>query len=300
MTPTIHFLRAVGVLGLALSAPAARGANIDVAEAASERGRAAFEAGRFAEARDAFRQAVAALPVGEAVLPRTLYNLARAEQELGEHCESAERFGRYLELARQQGAGEKNRVEKAGVALTSEREACRAARAAVPAPGGTGLGVLDSTPKAPELAQTLVAEPPEPAEPPEAAEPADGIRPTDATHAETWPWVTAGGAVAFVVAGVVLNRLARDRVDAGDRAYEDFTASGRRDGDAAGRSRIAYDDAQTFGSVSGVGLGVGLALAGVSTWLFLRSESPASGPQAARRPGWGSGSVGVAPGLWRF
>jgi tetratricopeptide (TPR) repeat protein len=238
-------------LALALAAtllvPAgARAQSAETAESAAERGRAAFEAGRFAEARQAFLQALEATPPGQAGAARILYNLARAEQELGEHCAAVDRFRRYLSAAGAD-AGEQKRVEKANAALAAERAACKAVLEPEPAPAVT---------PAPELAPAPVSAP----TPAEAEADAPG----------PWRWVAAGGAAIALGAGVTFNVLARDRVSTGDTAYQDFVDSGRTDARAADRTGAAYDDARGFSTASVVALGAGAALTGLATWLFLR------------------------------
>lgn len=235
-------------LACALLVPAAaRAQSAETAESAAERGRAAFEAGRFAEARQAFLQALDATPPGNAGAARILYNLARAEQELGEHCAAVDRFRRYLGVAGAE-ASEQKRIEKANFALAAERTACKAVLEPEPA-------AVASAP-APELAPAPVSAPP-PAE-------------ADAAPPGPWRWVAAGGAVVALGAGVTFNVLARDRVSTGDSAYQDFLASDRRDARAADRTGAAYDDARSFSTASVVALGAGAALTGLATWLFLR------------------------------
>ncbi len=66
-----------------------------------------------------------------------LYNLARAEQELGEHCAAVDRFQRYLGVAGAD-AAEQKRIEKANAGLSAARTACKAVLEPVlpaPAPG---------------------------------------------------------------------------------------------------------------------------------------------------------------------
>lgn len=276
MTPRRSVVALAAFATLA-AAPRARAADAKAAEAATERGRGAFEVGRFAEARDAFQQALDALPVGSAAVPRTLYNLARAEQELGEHCAAADRFARYLELAEGLGPAEKNRVEKAGAAANSERAACAETQSALEASSPPS-----AAPVAVDARATSQAAPLEPG--------------SESGGAGPWSWITAGGAVVFVGAGVVLNLAARGQVEEGDREFGRFTDSGRRDADAAGRSRAAYDDAGTYGTASLVTLGVGVALVGVSTWLFLRTDATPGGAPSDGQARDGPAGLGV----WRF
>lgn len=233
-------------LACALIVPAgARAQSAETAESSAERGRAAFEAGRFAEARQAFLQALDATPPGQAGAARILYNLARADQELGEHCAAVDRFRRYLAAAAAD-PGEQKRVEKANAALAAERTACKAVLEPEPAPVAAPVA-------APELAPAPVSAPTE----------------AEAADRGPWRWVAAGGAVAALGAGVTFNVLARDRVSTGDAAYRDFVDSDRTDARSADRTGAAYDDARNFSTASVVALGAGAALTGLATWLFL-------------------------------
>ncbi len=94
-----------------------------------------------------------------------------------------------------------------------------------------------------------------------------------------WPWVTAGGAALTLAGSGFFYASALSALDQGDSAVKDMAAAQTQAEYAAARSAVrGHDDDARFQRALALGLGVtGLALVGVSTWLFLRAPSgPAS------------------------
>lgn len=256
--------RAIAAVLLLATAPAlAAAAEPDPGEAASERGRTAFKAGRFEEARGAFRQALAAFPAGHPSVPRTLYNLGRTDQELGDHCAAADDFRRYLEVPGVERPEEQKRLAKVRAALEAESAAC-----APPPP----VVVASAAP---------AGEPPPPAVIAASAPPVEAAPGRDLL----WPSVATSGALVVLGAGLWLNLEARDQADASDRAWKRFVASGRTDADAAAAVGDRADEAERDATLSYVGFGVGAGLAGLALWLWLSPGDTATAGPVARGPG---------------
>ncbi len=99
-----------------------------------------------------------------------------------------------------------------------------------------------------------------------------------------WPWVVAGGAALTLAGSGFFYASALSALDQGDSAVKDMAAAQTQADYTAARAAVrGHDDDARFDRALALGLGVtGLALVGLSTWLFLRApSSPESTPAVA-------------------
>jgi tetratricopeptide (TPR) repeat protein len=99
-----------------------------------------------------------------------------------------------------------------------------------------------------------------------------------------WPWVALGGAALTLAGSGFFYASALSALDQGDSAMKDMAAAQTETDYAAARTAVRdHDDDARLNRTLALGLGVtGLALVGVTTWLFLRTPSgPDSTPAVA-------------------
>lgn len=220
-------------LGLVIAGPSAAQAQPAKQEAAPAdrkaaielfgRSRAAYQAGRFAEAAELLRQAYALDPA-----PTLLYNLARALESDGDLDGAADAYRRYIEAdpdAKDRPAIEK-RVSNLEAQIAEREELRRKLEAQASAP--------------PAPAPEVVTAPP-PAEGPSVV-----------------PWVVAGAGAASLIAGATLGGLAQSKHADADDPATPMADAVRLDDEARGLARGANIAFGVGGALAAGGLIWGL------------------------------------------
>jgi tetratricopeptide (TPR) repeat protein len=168
---------AIAATMLSIAAPAlAQGDDMTRAKEAFSRGQAAYDAGRYEEAKTAFQESLEAFPHF-----RTLFNIALCEEKLGNVRGAVDMYQRYVDWP----ADVPNREEVVGK-----------------------LAELRAT-----LPPEPAAEPPEPpgegGEPPPPVEPLPGAVPERGPDLRVPGWIGVGAGAAGVVVGAVFLGLAQ-------------------------------------------------------------------------------------------
>jgi hypothetical protein len=259
-------------LGCVLGVSVAGGASATTEETTEllyERAVTASQEGRNDAAAALFDEVLAKMTPTHPLRALALYGAARANQRVDTPeaaCRAAERFRVFIALP----DAEPEKRERAANALGGLTTKCRA-RDLVP------------------VAAAPVVPPPAAESAPPAAVEAP-VAPTSASDPDrTWAWATTGVAGASAVVGAVLLIVAGSALDDADAALARFEASGRTNTADRAAVRDADDRATTYG-LAGYGLlGLGAALGGVATWLWLRE--PSAGVAFVPGPG-GLGVVG--------
>lgn len=231
------------VLMLPVVGPAqARTLAPDAAEETYQRAVTAAQAGENDRAAALFDEALAAMGPAHPLRALALYGAGRAYQRLdtaAAACAAEARYRRFIGLP----DAEPEKREKVASALGALAVRCAGSAASPVAP--------ESVP---------------PAAP--APEPAPRSAPD-----RTWAWVSTGAAVASLAGGALLLGAASGAVDDGDAAFARFEASGRRSISARDAVLDANDDVETFATAGYGLLGLGVALGGLATWLWVREPS---------------------------
>jgi hypothetical protein len=266
---------------VAASVPAtARGAGDETtAELLYERAVEAAQAGRNEAAAALFDEATAAMGAAHPLRALAIYGAARANQRLETPetaCKAAERFRVFIGLPE----AEPEKREKAANALGGLTTRC--------ATRDVALAAAVTPASAPPSTSTVETAPAEGA--PGTVAAGAPVHPAPAPAADdTWAWAATGAASASAVVGAVLLIMAGGALDDSEAALDRFEAGGRTS--TADRDAVyAADDRATTYGLAGYGLlGLGAALGGVATWLWLRE--PEAGVVLSPAPG-GLGVVG--------
>lgn len=214
-------------------------------------GRAAFEAGRYADALGHFERSYAI-----SGRPALLYNIGVAADRLRADAQALDAYERYLREVPD--AENQAEVEKRVAALREARERQRASATPVPAVVARPPGPPPAPPPTPEA----TAEPAPPASSPLPVEPS---APAETDGISTLQWAAVGTSGAMVIGGGVLLGLALS--DKGK-------VESAQDGTAFADFESAHDRVPTFSTVGGVLLGVGIAgVAASVVWILIDDEA---------------------------
>lgn len=244
--------------GLAVATPApAAAAGEDTTDLLYERAVAASQEGRHDAAATLFDEVLGQMAPNHPLRALALYGAARANQRVGTAdaaCKAAERYKTFIGLP----DAEPEKREKAAKSLGDLLAKCASKDAVAPAPASAAASTPAAAPAPASVqAPATVA----PAAPTPAPAPAPD---------RTWAWVATGAAGASLVGGALLLVLADAAIDDGDAAMARFEDSGRTSVSARDAVRAADDRVVTYANVGYGVLGLGAALGGLATWLWVR------------------------------
>jgi hypothetical protein len=237
--------------GLAVSTPVpATAAGEDTTDVLYERAVSASQEGRHDAAATLFDEVLGQMAPNHPLRALALYGAARANQRVGTAdaaCKAVERYKTFIGLP----DAEPEKREKAAKSLGDLLAKCASKDAVVPAPASAAASTPAAAPAPASVqAPATVAPPPAPD--------------------RTWAWVATGAAGASLVGGALLLVLADAAIDDGDAAMARFEDSGRTSVSARDAVRAADDRVVTYANVGYGVLGLGAALGGLATWLWVR------------------------------
>ena len=245
--------------GLAVWRPApASAAGEDTTDVLYERAGSASQEGRHEAAATLFEEVLGQMAPNHPLRALALYGAARANQRLGTPeaaCKAAERFKTFIGLP----DAEPEKREKAAKGLGDLLAKCASKDAVAPVPASPASTAAPAPAPASAQANATVAE--------TASPPAPD---------RTWAWVATGAAGASFVGGALLLVLADAAIDDGDTAMARFEDSGRTSISARDAVRAADDRVMTYANLGYGVLGLGAALGGLATWLWVRDSGAAT------------------------